>query len=136
MKNGKIIRIAMVCMALAVAVFALPASAKGKKAAMKFKETSYNFGTIPEHGGKVTHDFEFVNEGDANLVIYDAKADCGCTVPEYPKNPIAPGKKGKIRVTYNPLYRPGGFTKVITIRSNGKPKKVRVKITGTVNPNK
>ncbi|MCM1368946.1 MAG: DUF1573 domain-containing protein [Candidatus Amulumruptor caecigallinarius] len=108
--------------------------AKGKRAEIKFTEQTYNFGTIPEKGGKVSHEFEFVNTGDANLVIIDATADCGCTVPEYPAKPIAPGKKGKIKVTYNPLYRPGSFTKVVTVRTNAKPKKARVKITGTVTP--
>ncbi len=107
-----------------------------KKAEIKFAEQSHNFGTIAEHGGKVSHTFEFTNTGNANLVIIDAKADCGCTVPEYPTAPIAPGKKGKIKVTYNPLYRPGAFTKVITIKSNAKQKKTRIKISGTVNPNK
>lgn len=99
-------------------------------------QQSYDFGTIPEHGGKVSHDFIFENAGGGVLIIKDAKADCGCTVPEYPKNPIAPGKKGKIRVTYNPLHRPGGFSKTITITTNGKPRKVRLRITGSVNPNK
>lgn len=108
----------------------------GKKAEIKFTENSYDFGSVPEHGGKVSHTFEFTNTGDANLVIVDAKADCGCTVPEYPSAPIAPGKKGKIKVTFNPLYRPGAFTKVITIRSNAKQKKARIKISGIVNPNK
>ena len=111
------------------------AQAQGK-AEIKFEKTSHNFGTFAEADAVKTFIFKFTNVGDAPLVIHQAVASCGCTVPEYPKNPIAPGKKGKIRVTYNPLYRPGGFTKVITIRSNGKPKKVRVKITGTVNPNK
>lgn len=110
--------------------------AAGKKAQIKFTEQTYNFGTIPEHGGKVSHSFEFTNTGDANLVIIDAKADCGCTVPEFPTAPIAPGKKGKIKVTFDPRYRPGSFNKVITIRSNAKQKKTRIKISGTVNPNK
>ena len=135
MKNGKIIRIAMVCMALAVAVFALPASAKGKKAAMKFKETTYNFGTIPEHGGKVTHDFEFVNEGDANLVIYDAKADCGCTRPKFDAAPVKPGRKGKIKVTFITEGQRGYISKDIKIRTNApSAKRVTLKITGNVIP--
>lgn len=118
-----------------VAIVPFAADAKKKQAAIKFAETTYNFGTIPERGGKVSHTFEFVNEGDANLVIVDATADCGCTVPEYPAQPIAPGKKGTIKVTFNPLYRPGNFNKVITVRTNSKQKKARLKITGTVNPN-
>ena len=110
--------------------------AKKKQAEITFDEQSYNFGTIPEEGGKVTHEFEFTNTGNSNLVILDAYADCGCTVPEFPTAPIAPGKTGVIKVTYNPLYRPGSFTKVVTVRSNSRQKKARVKITGTVTPKK
>ena len=98
------------------------AYARKKQAEIKFDEYSYNFGTIPEKGG--------------NLVIVDATADCGCTVPSYPEKPVAPGRKGAVKVTFNPLYRPGAFTKVVTVRTNSKQKKVRLKITGTVNPNK
>lgn len=118
------------------ALVAVPMSAKKKQALLRFTEQTYNFGTISEKGGKVSHKFEFVNDGDANLIIVDATADCGCTVPEFPSQPIAPGKKGYIKVTYNPLYRPGSFTKTITVRSNSKQKKTRIKISGTVNPNK
>lgn len=126
---------ALIILSLLLIIPAVTISA-AKKAEIKFAEQNHNFGTIPEHGGKVSHTFEFTNTGNANLVIIDAKADCGCTVPEYPSAPIAPGKKGKIKVTYNPLYRPGAFTKVITIKSNAKQKKTRIKISGTVNPNK
>lgn len=100
----------------------------------KFGEMSHNFGTIKEAAGPVTHTFEFMNTGNANLVIIDARAECGCTRPDYPKNPIAPGKKGKIKVTYNPAGRPGSFDKVVTIRTNGQPKKIRLKVKGSVIP--
>ena len=118
-----------------LAVVAFDASAK-KQAQIKFSESTFDFGVIAEHGGPVSHTFNFTNTGDANLVILDAKADCGCTEPQYPEQPIAPGKSGKIKVTFKPIYRPGPFTEVITVRTNGKQKKVRLKITGTVNPNK
>lgn len=120
---------------VALVAVAVGAEARKKQAVAKFDQTAYSFGTIPEKGGKVSHTFEFTNEGDANLIIVDASADCGCTVPEYPTAPIAPGKKGKIKVTFNPLYRPGAFDKVVTVRTNGKQKKVRLKISGTVNSN-
>lgn len=116
-------------------LFPLAVAAKKPQAQIHFAETTYNFGNIPEKGGRVTHEFRFTNKGDANLVIIDAKADCGCTEPEYPEKPIAPGKTGVIKVTYDPLYRPGAFNKAITIRTNGNPKKVTLKISGTVNPN-
>lgn len=115
--------------------FSIPAMAKDDgKASMEFKETIHNFGNIREDGGKVTCEFEFENTGKTNLVIISANAECGCTTPIFPKNPIAPGKKGKITVTYNPLGRPGGFDKVVTVKTNGKPSKVRLKIRGTVIP--
>lgn len=102
-------------------------------ASMKMSETVWDFGTIKQKS-PVSHEFTFTNTGDGNLVILDATAECGCTTPEYPKNPIAPGKSGKIKVTYNPVGRPGSFEKTVTIKTNGSPKKVRVKIRGTVMP--
>jgi hypothetical protein len=126
----------IVAAVVAIAFMAMPVTAKKKQAVITFTEESYNFGTIAEKGGKVTHEFKFTNTGDANLVIVDAKAECGCTTPEYPKNPIAPGKSGVIRVTYNPLGRPGGFHKTVTVKANTKPKNNTIKISGVVNPNK
>lgn len=121
---------------IALLAISFSMQAKKKLPVISFAESSYNFGTIPEKGGKVSHTFEFTNTGDANLVIIDAKADCGCTVPEYSAKPIAPGEKGEIKVTYNPLYRPGGFTKTITVQTNAKPKKARLVIKGSVTPAK
>lgn len=109
-------------------------AAEKEKGSIKFESTSYDFGMINESGGPVTHEFVFTNTGKGNLVIHSAKAECGCTTPEYPEQPIAPGKSGKIKVTYNPLGRPGGFTKVVTVRTNGSPSKVTLKIRGTVKP--
>lgn len=101
--------------------------------AINFTEKTYNFGFIPESGGPVTHFFEFTNTGDAPLVIISATASCGCTRPTYPTEPIAAGKKGKIKVTYLPEGRPGEFDKVIKVRTNVKDsKKISLRIQGTV----
>lgn len=102
------------------------------EAKIDFSEKVHDFGVIKEKGGNVGCDFEFVNNGDGNLVIFKATAECGCTKPTFPQKAIAPGKKGKIHVSYNPLGRPGGFEKVVTVTSNGRPRKVRLKIRGTV----
>ncbi len=118
---------------IAIAIPSL-ASARDKKAEPLFKEKVHDFGTIPERGGKVSYSFEFVNSGDANLVIIDATAECGCTVPQYPEAPIPPGKKGVITVTYNPAGRPGTFDKTVTVKTNGQPRKIRLKIKGRVQP--
>lgn len=127
----------IIAMLMVMAVVVIPASGKKSgRGEIKFANTTYNFGTIPERQGVVSHKFEFENTGDSPLVIIDAKAECGCTTPEFPQAPIAPGKKGIIKVTFNPLGRPYEFKKRITVRTNGNPKKVYLYITGTVNPNK
>lgn len=98
-----------------------------------FKELIWDFGTI-RNDRPAVHDFEFTNEGSGNLVVLDATAECGCTRPEIPEKPVAPGKKGKIKVSYNPIGRPGSFEKTVTVKTNGSPKKTRLKIRGTVMP--
>lgn len=109
--------------------------AKNKGVAkIEFNEYSYDFGIVQEKNGLVSHEFEFTNVGDGNLIIIEATATCGCTRPEYPKNPIAPGKKGKIKVTYNPIGRQGAIDRVVTVKTNGSPKKVRLKLKGNVVP--
>lgn len=109
-------------------------AADKSKGKINFTETTYDFGNIKEDGGKVVHEFTFTNEGKDPLKITSARAECGCTTPEYPKKEIAPGDTGVIKVTYNPLGRPGGFTKAVTVRSTGNPGKVVLKIRGTVLP--
>lgn len=100
-----------------------------------FVEKEHNFGIIEENGGPVSYKFEFTNTGDSPLVIISATASCGCTRPTYPTEPIAPGKKGTIKVTYLPEGRPGEFEKVIKVRTNVKDsKKISLRINGTVCP--
>lgn len=112
--------------------FGLDAKKKAAQPKLTFTETSHNFGNIKANGKPVSCEFTFTNTGTGNLVITDATAECGCTKPEFPQNPIAPGKTGKIRVTFNPVIGPGGFQKTITVRSNSKPEKSRVKISGVI----
>lgn len=101
---------------LAVGVVAVNAQDKNG-AQFKFSETIHDFGTIPE-GPQATYYFEFTNEGNEPLLIQDATASCGCTKPEVPRQPILPGKSGKIKVTYNTQGRVGPFNKEIFIQSN------------------
>lgn len=123
-----------IIMMVVAAVLTTVAAATDGKPKIEFEEVVYNFGNIQESKGKAVHNFEFTNSGTGNLVIVDATAQCGCTRPEFPKQPIAPGKKGVIKVTYNPLGRPGSFDKTVTVKTNGSPSKVRLKIRGTVVP--
>lgn len=104
---------------------------QANEAEIKFDKTSHDFGIFTESNSKVTCTFTFTNTGNKLLVIHQAIASCGCTVPEYPKEPIKPGESGKIVVTYNGEGRfPGHFRKSITIRSNAKQEIVRLYIEG------
>lgn len=129
MKKIKNIGLAVVGLMI-IAGFTFAAKNDGKPS-IKFTETVWDFGII-KNDRPASHNFEFENVGTGNLVILDASAECGCTRPEYSDKPIAPGKKGKVKVTYNPVGRPGSFEKTVTVRTNGDPKKARVKIRGTV----
>ena len=70
-------------------------------AEITFEKTSYNFGSFSESSPKVTCKFKFKNTGDGPLVIHQAIASCGCTVPQYPKEPIKPGESGEVTVNFD-----------------------------------
>ena len=92
-----------------------------KAAEIKFESVTHDFGTFSEKDPVVKCSFAFTNVGTAPLIIHQAIASCGCTVPTYTKDPIKPGEKGTIEVTYNGKGKlPGPFNKSITVRSNAK----------------
>ena len=119
-------------LATILSVFGLFAFAAGSgEAEIKFEKTSHNFGTFPESSPKVTCTFKFTNTGDKLLVIHQAMASCGCTVPQFPKEPIKPGESGEITVTYNGAGKfPGHFKKSITVQTNGATEMTRLYIEG------
>ncbi len=84
---------------------------------VSFAETEFVFDTINQ-GDKVEHIFAFTNTGDKDLIIANAFGSCGCTVPEYPKEPIAPGKSGEVKVTFNSAGKEGNQKKSITMVMN------------------
>ena len=102
------------------------------KAVISAQETSHDFGTIKEADGKVSHTFKISNTGEAPLVLTRVIASCGCTTPEWTKEPIAPGKSGDIKITYDPKDRPGPFAKTISVYSNGKTGSYILTIRGEV----
>ncbi|MCR4583585.1 MAG: DUF1573 domain-containing protein [Prevotella sp.] len=109
----------------------LTATMAQNQAEIKFDQLSHNFGTFSEKSPVVSCTFTYTNVGNAPLVINQAMASCGCTVPEYTKTPIQPGQKGEIKVTYNGTGKfPGHFKKMITIRTNGKVEMTRLFIEG------
>lgn len=94
-------------------------------------ETSYNFGEI-QQGESVTHDFILENTGEADLIISAAKGSCGCTVPEWPKNPIAKGEDAVIKVTFNSAGKSGKQNKTVTLVTNAIPNTKVLTINGNV----
>ena len=103
------------------------------QAEIKFDNLTHDFGTFSEESPVVTCTFTFTNAGDKPLIINQAVASCGCTVPEYTKDPVQPGEKGSIKVTYNGTGKfPGHFKKSITVRTNGKVEMTRLYIEGTM----
>lgn len=105
--------------------------AQEKQAVMKFEKTLYSFGKFSEKEPIQKCVFTFTNTGNAPLIIHQAVASCGCTVPSYTKEPIKPGEKGQIKVTYSGKGAfPGHFKKAITVRSNATTEMVRLYIEG------
>jgi len=100
-------------------------------AAIEFKKETHDYKTV-EYGGDGTCEFEFTNTGTAPLIISNAKGSCGCTVPQWPRDPIMPGASASIKVKYD-TKRPGAINKSVTITSNATntPTKV-IRIKGNV----
>ncbi len=92
-----------------------------------FEEEEHDFGKIVQ-GEKVSYDFKFTNVGKSNLVISNAAASCGCTVADFPKEPIPPGKSGKITVEFNSEGKSGYTEKTITVVTNCEPNTIILKI--------
>src|SRR6185503_9760013 len=101
------------------------------QASFKFAEAEFNFVTIKQNE-KVHHDFEFTNTGKEPLIISNAAGSCGCTVPTWPKEPIASGTKGVIKVTFDSSGKMGAQDKTVTITSNAKENPIILHLKGTV----
>lgn len=95
--------------------------------AITFDQKVYDFGQIAE-GPEYETGFTFVNSGDEPLIILSAKGSCGCTVPEKPEAPIAPGEQGVIKVTFNSKGRRGVQNKKVTLTTNAKGEDQRVEL--------
>ena len=115
---------------LFLAAFTVTVSAQNAVAKMEFKTDEIDYGTI-QKGSDGLRVFEFTNTGNAPLVITKINSSCGCTVPEWPKEPIAPGKTGKIQVKYD-TTRVGPIRKTITVLSNSDTPTKVLKIKGTI----
>lgn len=126
--------------------FALSCSSNSKKGSDKEKQIStdingipeilfdttyYDFGTLIQ-GEKAEYTFKFKNTGNADLLIFDAFSTCGCTVPEFSKEPISPGQTGKIEVVFNSEGKRGLQYKTVTLKLNTEQKKKTLTIKANV----
>lgn len=98
---------------------------------MTFKHTDHNFGN-QESGSDISYDFEFINTGKADLIIQNVSTSCGCTTPQWTRQPVKSKEKGVITVKYD-SSRIGQFSKTITVYSNAKNSPVVLQIRGNVN---
>lgn len=123
------LRLTFLLMVLAVSVFAQVAKP------MQFREESFDFGPVNENGGPVTHEFIFTNNSGRHLKILTVQASCGCTTPDWTRDPIAPGKTGFIQASFNPKGRPGYFNKSLTITTDFDSNPMVLQIKGQVTSN-
>lgn len=105
------------------------------KAEITFNQTSHDFGTIKANDGAVSAVYEFTNTGTAPLTIITVtNGGCGCTKPSYPKQPIAPGKKGEIKITFQPRGRSGEFNRSVKVKTNASAGRKTLTFNGVIVP--
>jgi len=100
-------------------------------AKITFEETEFDFGDVDE-GAMVEHVFRFTNTGKIPLLISDARSTCGCTVPLWPKEPIAPGQGGEIKIKFDTKDKTGLQKKPVTITANTYPATTTLRVLGVV----
>ncbi len=105
----------------------------GPTTAISFIESTFDFGTI-ESGAVVIHVFTFTNIGEEPLILTSAKGSCGCTVPQWPREPLAPGETASITVEFNSKNKAGKRNQRVTISANTNPAESFIYLTGEVTP--
>lgn len=118
--------------ALVATCVALGASAcESDSIALVFDKTEHDFGTVSVNAGYITCSYTAINRSDSSVVILGALSGCGCAVPTYPKDPIAPGCKATVSVTYDTLGRPDGeFEKEIILHTTAPKPNITLRLRG------
>ena len=106
------------------------AAANPNAPVITFEKTTHDYGTVTK-GGDGTCEFKFKNTGVEPLILSNVQSSCGCTVPEWPREPILKGKSASVKVKYD-TNRVGPINKTITVMSNAKEASIQLKIVGTV----
>ena len=115
-----------------IITLALLCALAANAANVRWLSTTHDFGAFSEDDGKATALFRFVNDTNEDVVITNVVSTCGCTVPSYSENPIAPGDTAVVEVTYNPIGRPGRFSKQVFVRTTASNERQELKIKGIV----
>ncbi|MDE5720102.1 MAG: DUF1573 domain-containing protein [Paramuribaculum sp.] len=122
-----------IALALTAAIWAITALAAGPE--IKFDTTDHDCGTIHANKGALSWTYKFTNTGDEPLVIISvSNGGCGCTKPAFPTEPIAPGKTGEIKITFNPEGRRGQLARKVKVRTNADAKPLLLSFKGMIIP--
>ncbi len=119
---------------IALIFFGVTVKAQYAQTKMQVSATEHDFGKFKEEAGRQTFDFVVTNQGTDPLVIQNVVASCGCTTPEWTRQPIPAGGTGKVTAIYDPKDRPGPFNKTLSVYTNSKPEVVVLVIKGEVIP--
>ena len=107
-----------------------------QKPEVKFNKNIHDYGSVKEEVEVALSEFEFTNTGTSPVIIQRIVASCGCTSPTYTREPVLPGKKGKVKVAYNTTNRPGNFRKNVRVYTNVPDTVYTLTIKGQVTPKK
>lgn len=110
------------------------AAVSAQQVPILFEEPKWNFGDVQESGGSVEHTFVFTNVSDRPVVIVDVSTGCGCTTPKYSRKPVLAGAKGEIVVAFDPINRPGHFSKGVSVMTSASKEPVLLQVEGNVVP--
>ena len=114
--------------------FLLPTSLFAQQNELRFDEDKWYFGDIKEDGGNVEHSFTFTNTTSKPVVILDVTSGCGCTTPKYSRKPVMPGQKGEVVVSFDPMNRPGRFSKGVAVETSASATPFNLLVEGNVLP--
>lgn len=117
-----------------VLVLILVMGVSAQSPVLTFEKPLHDFGKIREQDGAATYNFKFTNTGNAPLVINRVHATCGCTTPNWTREPILPGRSGFVTASFNPAGRPGSFLNTISVFSNAGTNAITISIKGEVIP--
>ena len=106
-------------------------TASKQQGIIEFEESAFDFGKVKE-GAVVEHIFKFKNTGAAPVILSQVSASCGCTTPDFTKEPVLPGKVGEIKVSFNSLGQVGNQQKIVTVSSNAENRVTTIQIKGVV----